>query len=115
MFSLTVKKILAITSISLGTLVIVVVILGTKKEVPEPTVPPVVEKEVQVSPKVEVIGTSVEGRKIESYSYGVGAAHLIFVGGIHGGYEWNSVLVAYQLMDYLKANQVSSRKTLQLQ
>ncbi len=104
MFSLSAKKILAITSISLGTLVIVVWILWTKKEVPQPTVPPVVEKEVTATPKVEVIGTSVEGRKIESYSYGVGATHLVFVGGIHGGYEWNSVLVAYQLMDYLKAN-----------
>jgi hypothetical protein len=26
------------------------------------------------------------------------------VGGIHGGYEWNTVLVAYELMDYLAAN-----------
>jgi hypothetical protein len=29
---------------------------------------------------------------------------LLFVGGIHGGYEYNSVLLSYRLIDYLKAN-----------
>ena len=56
-------------------------------------------------PVYEVIGTSVEGRKIESYTYGNGKERVIFVGGIHGGYEWNGVLLAYQLMDYLNGNQ----------
>ena len=51
-----------------------------------------------------VIGTSVEGRDIIAYRYGAGDTELLFIGGIHGGYEWNTVLVAYQLMDYLKAN-----------
>ncbi|RJR13002.1 hypothetical protein C4585_02710 [Candidatus Parcubacteria bacterium] len=49
-----------------------------------------------------VIGSSVEGRSIEAYSYGTGGTTLAFVGGIHGGYEWNSVLLAYELMDYLE-------------
>lgn len=49
----------------------------------------------------EVIGTSVQGRTIEAYTYGAGERALVFVGGIHGGYEWNSVLLAYTLMDYL--------------
>ncbi len=58
------------------------------------------------APSVSVIGTSVEGRKIEAYTYGnkEGDTRLLFVGGIHGGYEWNSVLLAYELMDYLEAN-----------
>lgn len=51
-----------------------------------------------------VIGTSVEGRAIEAYTYGKGETSLVFVGGIHGGYEWNAVLLAYELMDYLAAN-----------
>src|SRR5262245_28910177 len=51
-----------------------------------------------------VIGKSAEGRDISAYQYGTGAKKLLFVGGIHGGYEWNTVLVAYQLMDYLQAN-----------
>jgi len=52
----------------------------------------------------KVIGTSVEKRKIESYTYGKGTEHIAFVGGMHGGYEWNSVLLAYQFMDYLDEN-----------
>lgn len=51
----------------------------------------------------EVIGKSVEGRDILAYNFGTGTTKLLFVGGIHGGYEWNTVQVAYELMDYLKA------------
>ena len=51
-----------------------------------------------------VLGTSIQGRNITAYYYGTGPTELLFVGGIHGGYEWNTALVAYQLMDYLKAN-----------
>lgn len=51
-----------------------------------------------------VLGTSVEKRDITAYHYGTGDKELLFVGGIHGGYEWNTVLVAYELMDYLTAN-----------
>lgn len=72
-----------------------------KKVEPVPVVPVVVE---DVGPKKVVIGTSVEGRAIESYTYGTGDTHLVFVGGIHGGYEWNSVVLAYEVMDYLKAD-----------
>jgi len=57
-----------------------------------------------LGPKQVVIGTSVEGRKIEARTYGDGTTHLAFIGGIHGGYEWNSVILAYQFMDYLDAN-----------
>ena len=52
----------------------------------------------------EMVGTSVEGRSIDAYTYGTGATHLLFVGGMHGGYEWNSVLLAYEFMDYLEAH-----------
>ncbi|MDO8574192.1 MAG: M14 family metallopeptidase [bacterium] len=52
--------------------------------------------------KQEIIGQSVEGRSIEAYTYGSGAKHLVFVGGIHGGYEWNSVVLAYEFLDYLE-------------
>ncbi len=51
-----------------------------------------------------VIGKSVEGREIIAYQYGNGDKEILFVGGIHGGYSWNTVLVAYEMMDYLKAN-----------
>ncbi len=48
-----------------------------------------------------VIGKSVEGRDITAFHFGKGADELIFVGGVHGGYSWNTALVAYELMDYL--------------
>jgi g-D-glutamyl-meso-diaminopimelate peptidase len=51
-----------------------------------------------------VIGSSVEGREIEVYTYGNGDTHLAFIGGMHGGYEWNSTLLAYKLIDYLNAS-----------
>jgi len=50
------------------------------------------------------IGSSVGGRNIEAYTYGNGGSHLVFVGGIHGGYEWNSVILAYQFVDYFNEN-----------
>lgn len=51
-----------------------------------------------------VIGTSVQGRDIVAYHYGTGSDEILFVGGIHGGYEWNTTLVAYNLMDYLTSH-----------
>lgn len=66
-----------------------------KTELVTPAVAPVVHK---------VIGKSAGGRAIDVYVYGRGPTHLLFVGGIHGGYEWNSVILAYQFMDYLKVN-----------
>jgi len=51
-----------------------------------------------------VIGKSVQGRDITAYHYGSGTKELLFIGDIHGGYEWNTALVAYELVDYLKAH-----------
>src|SRR3989344_900956 len=59
---------------------------------------------VQAVPATETMGQSVQGRAIQATTYGDGPQHLLFVGGIHGGYEWNSVLLAYQFMDYLAAH-----------
>lgn len=60
-------------------------------EVAEPEKPDVVKR---------VVGTSVQGRNIETYTYGDGNTRLLLVGGIHGGYEWNTVTLSYQLIDY---------------
>lgn len=54
--------------------------------------------------KYSVIGKSVEGRKIEAYTFGTGKKHLVFIGGVHGGYELNSVVLAYRLLDHIKEN-----------
>lgn len=58
---------------------------------------------VNVGP-VEIIGQSVEKRDITAYHFGSGSTELLFIGGIHGGYAWNTVLLANQLIDYLKQN-----------
>jgi hypothetical protein len=49
-----------------------------------------------------VIGSSVDGNDITTFHYGEGSDEILFVGGIHGGYSWNTALVAYELMDYLE-------------
>ena len=43
--------------------------------------------EVQKNKEQTVIGKSVESRDIVAYHFGAGAKELLFVGGIHGGYE----------------------------
>ena len=68
-------------------------------EAPIATSTPVVEAQA-----FEVIGKSVLDRPIHAYTYGAGTTRLLFVGGIHGGYEWNSVLLSYQLIDYLETH-----------
>jgi len=57
-----------------------------------------------ILPKYAVIGHSVNGLDIEAFSYGTGAREILFVGGIHGGYEWNSVLLAYEFINYLESH-----------
>jgi len=92
-----VKKVLGIL-IVLGLLMGLVLFFNKTPKVEEIVIQ---EKVVQ---KYEVIGNSIEGRPIEVYRYGNGEKHLLFVGGIHGGYEWNSVLLAYEFIDYLDIN-----------
>ena len=67
----------------------------------------VVEEEPEVEEEEEglpdgVIGYSEEGREIRAYTFGTGDTNLVFVGGLHGAYSWNTVLLAYEIMDYLK-------------
>lgn len=50
----------------------------------------------------ERAGSSTEGRAIELYRFGTGTTTLLFVGGIHGGYEWNSVALAHTAIEYFE-------------
>lgn len=52
----------------------------------------------------ETIGSSVQNRPIEAYRFGSGPTDVLFVGGIHGGYEWNTVVLAYEMIDYFTEN-----------
>ncbi len=55
--------------------------------------------------RVATIGLSVAGNPIEAHSFGTGTTTLLFVGGVHGGYEWNSTLLAYEAIDYFMADE----------
>ncbi|MCF7898623.1 MAG: hypothetical protein K9L31_01590 [Candidatus Pacebacteria bacterium] len=94
------------------TVIIVLIILSTGtfiviKENFTPALPTKVEeKEVPkiVKSKISIIGKSTEGRLLENHSFGNGPTSIVFVGGIHGGYEWNSVFLAYKFIDYLDSH-----------
>ena len=76
-------------------------------EEPAETVEPQPEPQPPQEPVDEtktVLGASVEKRDITAYHYGAGEKELLFIGGIHGGYSWNTALVAFELMDYLEVN-----------
>ena len=49
------------------------------------------------------IGFSHDNHPIISYQIGTGETHVMFVGGMHGGYEWNTILLAYEALDYFLA------------
>jgi predicted deacylase len=49
------------------------------------------------------IGLSVEGRSLDVVRFGNGEIHRLILAGIHGGYEWNTTKLAYQLIEHLKA------------
>ena len=51
-----------------------------------------------------MIGRSVEGRPISVYTVGSGAEDILMVGGIHGGYEANSIALAREFVRYYRAN-----------
>jgi protein MpaA len=48
-----------------------------------------------------VIGYSVLGRPLEVYRFGTGPSARMIIAGIHGGYEWNTILLADQLTSLL--------------
>ncbi len=52
------------------------------------------------------LGRSVEGRDIWAWQFGGGPSRIILVGGIHGGFEANTVALAEQLIDYFRRSPV---------
>lgn len=65
---------------------------------------PVTVPDVALSADITLIGTSVEGRSIEAYTVGAGETDILFIGGIHGGYEWNTILLAEEMIEYFREN-----------
>ncbi len=76
-----------------------------KKEAPLVFEPPIAEPEV-MKPIVhtEVLGQSAQNRDIVVHSFGDGPTEVLMVGGVHGGYEWNSVILAEGMIEHFIAH-----------
>ncbi len=93
---------------------------ATQTAVPTPTLqptadaPPPTSVIAQITPEptatfaaygvAQTLGMSAGGRPIDSYRFGFGRDVVVMVGGIHGGYEWNTILLAYEMIDYFLVN-----------
>ena len=79
-------------------------------ETPSPTnapataIPSLTPTATPPSESVQVIGTSVAGRPLVVHSFGCGAHERMIVAGIHGGYEWNTIALADQLIAHLRVH-----------
>jgi g-D-glutamyl-meso-diaminopimelate peptidase len=49
------------------------------------------------------IGRSVGDRRLEVFRFGEGSRQLLIVAGIHGGYEWNTIALADELIELLQS------------
>ena len=76
---------------------------GTHIVVTTPTAFDYVPSTLQAPPPM-VIGYSVTGRPLEVYKFGHGASERLIVAGIHGGYEWNTIALADELIEELYAH-----------
>lgn len=72
------------------------------------------EEKKDENPGQTVLGASADGNQIMAYHFGEGEKELIFVGGTHGGYSWNTALVAFDLVDYLESNKDAVPKNLRV-
>ncbi len=52
-------------------------------------------------PRPIIIGYSVSSRPLEVYTFGQGEKQVMIVAGIHGGYEWNTIALADELIIYI--------------
>jgi protein MpaA len=55
-------------------------------------------------PDPTIIGFSLAGRPIEVYAFGVGEREYLIVAGIHGGYEWNTIELADELITHINGH-----------
>jgi murein tripeptide amidase MpaA len=86
----------------------------TPDGIPDTTEPPVDIEPVTPTPaptpepvtyeRESVLGTSAGGATIRAHHFGTGEKEVLLVGGIHGGYSWNTSLLAFEVIDWLSAN-----------
>jgi predicted deacylase len=82
----------------------------TATKTPRPTASPSATARPSLTPTITPsapvrrrLGLSTLGHPIDVHQFGDGPVRLAFVGGIHGGYEWNTILLAYRAIDYFTA------------
>ena len=75
--------------------------------VPPPTASPspIPPTPTPSAPQPQIIGHTVAGRPLEVYQFGNGPIEKMIVAGIHGGYEWNTIVLADELIQYLESHQ----------
>ena len=56
---------------------------------------------LEQGPRPIVIGYSVSGRPLHVYKFGQGERQVMIAAGIHGGYEWNTIALADELIIYV--------------
>ena len=85
-------------------------ILPTSTHTPEPTTTTAPTMPPTPSPTwvpygfSRSIGSSHQNRDILAYQFKNGPNKVLFVGGIHGGFEWNTITLAYKTIDYFSIN-----------
>ncbi|MHC1784939.1 MAG: M14 family zinc carboxypeptidase [Anaerolineaceae bacterium] len=83
-------------------------ITETPTEVPDPNQPQEnADSDLDTSVLVEKVipvGESVGGRPIEVYQFGSGETQRLIVAGMHGGNEYNTIDLADELIEYIRAN-----------
>ncbi len=55
-------------------------------------------------PQPLIIGFSVAKRPLEVYQFGDGPIEKMIIAGIHGGYEWNTIAMADEMIAYLETH-----------
>ncbi|MCA9999201.1 MAG: hypothetical protein KDE56_25730 [Anaerolineales bacterium] len=69
-----------------------------------PTATPTLSPTTAVFGTITTLGYSAGGRPIQAYQFNSGPDKIVLVGGMHGGYEWNTIVLAYEAIDFFLAN-----------
>tara|TARA_B100000508_G_scaffold140815_1_gene143610 strand:- start:7648 stop:8541 length:894 start_codon:yes stop_codon:yes gene_type:complete len=94
----------ALVSLLIAVGILLLVDKKRSEPTPAPQPEPTVEELTVPTTTTSVIGSSVEGRTIEVHTFGTGENDLLLVGGFHGGYEYNTIILAHEMIDYFRAN-----------
>ncbi|MBE2221536.1 MAG: hypothetical protein IAF02_08350 [Anaerolineae bacterium] len=79
-------------------------VLQYPTETPPPSATPPATATSMALGALTVIGTSVAERPLTAYQFKNGSNQVVIVGGMHGGYEWNSSALAVKAIDYFTDN-----------